>query len=370
MSIEKREWDITDSHDEKITLFQTRVQKIFPQISVLDLKSEEWETFRKRMEKNTYFTKGNLVQQLSEIKKRSYEEVLSELKSRTLPPRKSRRSVEAASQLPPRKKRRFNGNKGPNCLIVETNDFSPNEIHRLMEQGVRITDLTPVSPEEDSNIKTTPGKTRVRPVYKNNHRVLFKPCTPDGDKTSQGAAKPKKCARKLDLNLPESIEFTVTRETIRSRKNKRRHRSQQQVTGMRCEEVFANEGCDIEIRKQGSEYHWSHLIAWFLGGEQSSDNLVAGTAVSNYNTLKLVERFIDQKLSDHTIAEINMIVNPVFEEYSNIPVLLEFNLTWMENQHACFEKIFINPRTYCPVNEAMQETIASERAYHSEMIMK
>jgi len=370
--MEKRGLDITNPQDVKVGLIQTRVEKIFPQIVMLDIKPQEWETLARRTERNKYFTKGNLLQHLSEIKGLSYEQLLPKLKSKTLPPRKAKRTEDIESSVMPlRKRRRLYGDKGPNCLFVETKHVSPVEEPMLLEQGVRITDLTPLP---NTNHKTTPGKTRVRPVfekvYDKNHMVLFKPCTPEGKKASQGAIKPKKCARKLDIHRPDSLQFVVTREKILSRKNMKRHRNQQQVTGMRCEEVFLNEGCEVEIRKQGSEYHWSHLIAWFLGGEQSRKNLIAGTAVSNYNTLKLVERFIEEKLSDLTISEINMTVNPIFEEDSNIPSLLEFNLDWKENQHSCSEKIFINPRTYCPVNRAMQETIAFQRSHYSQMAIK
>lgn len=368
MSMEKRGLDITNPPAVKVSLIQTHVEKIFPQVVVLDLKPEEWETLARKTEKNKYLTKGNLLQHLTEITGLSYEQLLSKLTSRILPPRKAKRSLDSeSSAIPLKKRRRFNGDKGPNCFIVETKDVSPVEEPILLEQGVRITDLTPLP---NTNHKTTPKKTRVRPVFENNHIVLFKPCTPEGKKAAQGAIKPKKCARKLDLHRPDSLQFVVTREKILSRKNMKRYRSQQQVTGMRCEEVFLNEGCEVEIRKQGSEYHWSHLIAWFLGGEQSRKNLIAGTAVSNYNTLKLVERFIEEKLSDLTISEINMTVNPIFEEDSNIPTLLEFNLDWKENQQSCFEKISINPRTYCPVNRAMQETIASQRTHYDSMVIK
>jgi hypothetical protein len=120
--------------------------------------------------------------------------------------------------------------------------------------------------------------------------------------------------------------------------------SQNTLMKASCREVFAAHGIDTVITSRGSKYHWSHLIAHFLGGEQESENLIPGTAASNYNTLELVEQFIAEKLI--LGISINIQVTPIYSSESLIPDELKFHLEWDEGGLHYTETLMINPRSY------------------------
>ncbi|WP_165482338.1 DNA/RNA non-specific endonuclease [Fluoribacter gormanii] len=236
----------------------------------------------------------------------------------------------------------------------------------LLEQGVRITDLSSASPERGyKKLKQTLGKTKVRSYYINNQVSFFKPLTPYGNKDecgmvnidkAQGLKIESKC-RKVLFERPGTILFTATREKPNKRQASKRRAGQNQLMGASCRDIFLAHCNDDLITIRGNDYHWPHLIAYFLGGEHSRKNIVPGTAASNYNTLELVEQFVAHQLIDEKVDEIKIKVEPYYNGDTLIPDELIFHLNWQKLGNNCFEKIHINPRSYQRVNGSIHNCI-------------
>ena len=253
---------------------------------------------------------------------------------------------------------------GSNPFILERTDVTTAFHSPIARTGVRVAELTDASPAQGyGEVKKTPGGRKVHAVYRNGAGTLFKPVTPVG----RDGMIDTQCARReeiegalstLDFSRCTEITFKATLAHLYARSGKGRGVAQNTLMKARCRDVFAAHDTKGDILIQGNRYHWSHLIAHFLGGEQSKLNLIPGTAASNYNTLEVVEQFIAKKLLTKKVLSIDINVEPTYRGESLIPDELAFQLTWDELSRRYSETIRINPRSYQRITRSMQSSIA------------
>ena len=253
---------------------------------------------------------------------------------------------------------------GSNPFILERTHATTAFHSPIVRTGVRVAELTDASPAQGyGEVKKTPGGRKVHAVYRNGAGTLFKPVTPvgrDGMVDTEHARREEieGALPMLDFSRCNEITFKATLANLHARRGKGRGVGQNALMKARCREVFIAHGTLGEILIQGNGYHWSHLIAHFLGGEQSKLNLIPGTAASNYNTLEVVEQFIAKKLLTKMVLSIDINVEPTYRGESLIPDELAFELTWEESSRRYFETIRINPRSYQRFTRSMHSAIA------------
>ncbi|WED42579.1 DNA/RNA non-specific endonuclease [Legionella cardiaca] len=354
-----------DAQNEVLNNFSARCQRIFPQIGQINLNRSEWLELARRFNRQgiSRITSAFLFTHLAVIKHCDYSDLVNQTDTR--PSRTAKRA--ALPKDPPTTKRRkyretFDDNT-PNTLIIS--DESDPKLHSpLKEKGVRVTTLTPATPEKEySHVCRTPGKHKVRKIF--SHEVngsvtsFFKPKTPSPQKIEvKGNEKHirKKMPKLVFVRHEEPIYFQATLEKLEQRKSSHRRVGQNQLTGASCQSVFAACNENIVVTSRGSKYHWSHLIAFFLGGEQSIENLVPATAASNYNILEAVEQFIAKKLTENNVDFIEIKVEPTYVDRTNIPGQLVFTLDWQEAGKNHTEIMYINPRSHERITRPMLKT--------------
>lgn len=365
-----------DAENKKIDYFQQQASKLFPNIGTLDLSREEWLqalTFFTKLD-HERFTIPSLLMIFSIVKKIDERTLVTILSKEPLI-RSGKQRLH--SSLDPRYssyKRKRNEMGGGNPLLFASSEPDNLNSHSPLRQtGVRIIPTPNPTPSENGYpvLFLSPNKTQIiRPFVTNNRGTLFKPTTPLGHKSQQGMVDTnnRKIGLKptrLKFERPKPVRFTATLEKIQQRQGLKRRMSQYQLTGARCIEVFKMLGCEEPITITGHDYHWSHLIAYFLGGEHNKENLAPSTAAANYNTLELVELPIAEKLANDRVSSIDIEVSPYYGEdnESFIPDLLLFCLTWQspKDGDTHFEEIAINPRSYQRVTSSMHRSIAKLR---------
>ena len=352
--------------------FKARVMNIIPRLSLLNLTELEWDELLSSSisDQTTKLTRFYILTSLSKMKELPYEALLDSLsipKEEILTRSAKHFPVTQAHSSAP-KKRRFQSHvedTKENPLILE-NTQSSIPFHSPMRQlNVRVEKLEPATPKcghLDLHEKTTPGKTVVYCFFSNSAGSLFKKRTPRGPKgmvniTEASLSKIEHDLPKLICARREPVSFEATLAKLMSRHGMRRRVGQFALTKATCKEVFKAHGVEVKLQSHGSEYHWSHLIAHFLGGDQTAENLVPGTASSNYMTLELVEKFIAEKLSNTKIKSIGICVKPFYSGESLIPDQLIFNLHWKESGVDQTEQIIINPRSHRPVTKPIARTL-------------
>ncbi len=350
--------------DETIAAFKINATKHIPRISVLNLDRSEWSALiehhtTKQVSRPSRFS---ILLALSDTLKIEYEALILQLGKEQ--PSREAKPFFNAPQIPRKRKITNHDSESslPNSMIMERTDNSIL-FQSPIAKRVRLAKLEPATPEQGySNVKRTPGKTKVHAIYSNGIGGLFKPLTPYN---AQGMVNIEKASHKvikfklpkLVFDRPKCINFTATLPKMTERQNKSRRVAQNRLMQASCREVFAAHGTETVIKIHGSNYHWSHLIAHFLGGSQSQENLIPGTAASNYNTLELVEQFIARKLTDDKIVSIDISVNPTYSGESLIPDELLFQLKWMDAGRPYVENIAINPRSSQRITKSMHGTV-------------
>ena len=354
---------------EKIEQFQPGVKAKIPNISLLKLTDTDWLQLIAHAEKHqsVRLTATFILLALSKIKHEDYDKLVATLTVKQQP-----RAAKALviSQLTSQVKRRClsqdDEDPSNNPLIIESSPFdSP-----IKKMGVRVTELTPATPEHGySEVKRTPDKTKVRLFFSNTQAAFFKKLTPNRPETTlrpEGMANIEDASETKILHaLPqlqvariEAVHFVATLEKLEARHGAQRRIGQNTLMRSSCRNVFEAHGVKVAVKCHGSYYHWSHLIAYFLGGEQSTDNLVPATAASNYNTLELIEQFVADKLRGGTVSNIDIRVEPTYSGESLIPDEVIFHLSWMEANISNLEKIAINPRSYQRITQSMRSSVA------------
>lgn len=251
--------------------------------------------------------------------------------------------------------RRFMRESGPNQIIVmESNNMTLDLRRTLEDLGARITPIYPATPKKNQGaLFKTPGGSHVKQVAQNDFS-LFMRKTPVTQKlkTPDSNALPRTIKQ-----ITQPICFTATREKMEERKDVSRGFSQKQVMGVTSRSVFEAHGINIEPHN-ARKYHWAHLVAWFLGGNQNSKNLVPSTAAANYNTLNCVENYILQKLVDGKIPRIELQVIPEYIDEEMIPNKITYKISYVDHNGKKEEdSFFIYPQSDTMFSEKSQNTI-------------
>lgn len=331
--------------ESRISDLKTRVEKLFPTIEMLGLTQEEWVKLEKEIvsHKIKKISSTNVLGLLSEITGKQYDFLETALR-KTHEPRTTR---NAAPSKPSSTLSFHNHRHKPydtvSPLIMKKDPTKPPI---TTPKGVRSAELADViTPgHKPFPLQQTPEGTRYRKVASIQKRELFSKATPDKPKT---AGQPLQASR-FHYKRPESTKNTcrVTLEKIKERSGKKRRVSQRQLTGGTALEAFKMEGFSQAENAHGREFHWSHLIAHFLGGKHTAQNIVPTTARANYNTLNTIEFFISEKLSStqNPIPYIDVEVTTRYgDDTSLVPAELIYKLTWKEKGEDQEDSYHIKP---------------------------
>ncbi|ARG98476.1 DNA/RNA non-specific endonuclease [Legionella micdadei] len=371
---------------EKTALFKRRALKVIPNLKKLRLEDDHWLQASVAVEKLGVkrLTSTTLLLVFSEITKTDIDKLHAELARKPLS--RSAKPIFDSHQQHQRPLKRRRKDSGENSFLFAGN----TQLHSpIRKTGVRIIpEPAPATPERGyPQVYLTPNKTnKIRPFLSKRLGTFFKPVTPDGPKprgkidiSMADRTKLRSKFKSYLFDRPSPIEFTITLEKIEDRQGKKRIISQKKLTGISCIEVFKADGCSNEeyITVNGHDYHWSHMVAYFLGGDHHKENLIPATAAANYNILEVVENFIAEKMlnqvKEDRISEIAVTVTPYYstESQSDIPDLLIFELNWQSPNGLNFaEKIEINPRSYQRVTGTMHRSIAVFRKIEELEVQK
>ena len=364
-----------EAETRELASFKERAMKQIPGLDSLSIQSSEWLDIKNDFEQQSirHITQERLLSCISGLRRISYENLVAILRKEQ--PARIAKVNHESFQSPLRRRMRHPDDEKDieNNPLILSKTTENNAFHSpLSKTGVRICDLIQATPEHGyTDVKTTPGGTKVHSVYSNTKASLYKPLThyKDTGMVNTTEASHEKLTRELsktNTSRPQRIHFTATRNQLLLRKYHSKRRSQYTLMNGTCREVFEAHGIETKSKTHGSHYHWSHLIAHFLGGAHSRDNIVPGTAVSNYNTLQLVEEFIARKLVNDCVLSINIQVDPSFSGVSLIPDELQFHLSWEEKGKHHSETITINPRSYQRATALMQSSIGILREFAKE----
>lgn len=318
---------------------------------------EKFEQQKRQVLNSTFF-----LITLSMIRKTSYYKITA-LLSREQPSRDAKAQVPAVPMTPPQRKR-YAADNGVNPLVAHTL-LSPLNT-KLQATGVRVVPLHPATPEKgELQTVRTPGHTKYRALCTVNSHTLFKPLTPVGQQPRTGRVDLSQANREniaqavpnLNWKRPSTVTFIANLDILTERSNQSRRSNQTQLTRESASNVFRAHGIQIESQDT-RHYHWAHLIAYFLGGDQDTVNLVPSTAAANYNTLEAIELFIKDKLISKKTAEIKISVEPKFSGDELIPELLIYKLSWKEAAQDYTETFYINPQSYQRITQSMHKSIA------------
>ncbi len=162
-----------------------------------------------------------------------------------------------------------------NSLILEKKEQSSTYDSPIRKIGVRMEQLQPATPVKGySEVKRTPeNNSKVYRIYSNNQASLYKKLTPEHQKLKLKDAienhKISSKPRALFKEQPGPISYLATQAQYKESQGVKRRCQQKQVTGLTCLEVFKDHSADILFKPKGHHYHWAHLIAHFLGGQQT-----------------------------------------------------------------------------------------------------
>lgn len=253
-------------------------------------------------------------------------------------------------------------NSTTNRLVVNENTLNLNAVpqNELTHSGTRV---CPIYTDTKGILRTPTKGTAVRPFIEKNGTQLLAEITPNKPPlTLLGPNEIRKKLPKMHYNAPGPTSYIATQSKMIEAQDKRRRISQHQLTGEACRNVFIAYNEISASTSHGRQYHWSHLVAHFLGGEQTASNLVPGTAESNYNTLEVVETHIRDLLLKERTNTVEMTVTPHYLNGCIIPEHLKFELSWKEKQSDTelitqLEKIVINTQSHRRITTAEHETI-------------
>ncbi|KTD14880.1 hypothetical protein Lhac_0410 [Legionella hackeliae] len=359
--------------------FIQRTKKNLPQIDELELNDIQWLELLRRFSRNnsSRLTTSFLIHHLSEIHPTFVKSITKQQKE-TAHPRQAKPTRDHSHLQPKAKRRKYDGKAdiSSNCLILE-DDSRNQDLHvPLAKQGVRVTSLKRGTPEKHySDVRRTPGGRKIGLFWthktKGRRLDFFKPLTPSPKKVAL-----TQTAQDVNRKIPqlrlfcndEPIYFKTTLEKLEQREPTRRF-GQNQLTGVSCQSLFAAYNPTIIIERC-SKYHWSHLIAHYFGGDQSITNLVPTTSAANYNILDVIEHFIAKKLIDDKVAEVNICVEPIYDDNPHIPSNLKFSLTWVENDKTHEEIIRISPRSQERFTRATLQSIHFIREQFKNLVIK
>jgi hypothetical protein len=353
---------------QKIEKFKKQAIKQVPGLPILKLSDDEWvELCPFREEQLTSrLSSTYILQTLSDIRKpTTYDDLIRTLTKESLPRAAKKASTIEPTYVAKRKCfRQTSDSRVDTTLVFEKTEMTTAFNSPMAKKGIRVSSLTPATPVHGySCVKRTPKGTQLRQAYSNSHGSIYKfltPIKPDGRVSLNNAKRTI-----IELQLPklrfertEDVYFQATLQKILTRQGVKRRIGQNTLMKASCQEVFAAHGVETVKMTHGSKYHWSHLIAHFLGGEQSRTNLGPATAASNYNTLELVEEFIAKKLSEDNVSSIGIHVELKYSGESLIADEIIFRLNWIDNDNKSgTEMSHINPRSHQRFSQSFYDAI-------------
>lgn len=318
-------------------------------------------------------TSGFFLNTLSAIRHVNVESLLqtaSLQRKQPLRAAKTPRAVTNEQEPNPKAPKYYKGDKGVNPLILEKNNTNERIAAQIIKTGARVTSLEPATPERGYTvIKKTPGGTKTRVLCTVGSNSFFKPLSPM-EKIPNNGRLDIRSALKRDImaELPkvaykkaESIEFTVTKESIDQRTGKSRGRGQKAIVKASSSDIFRAHGIKINVSANRC-YHLAHLIAHFLGGEQGVDNLIPATAAANYNTLEVIELRVKELLTGNYTQEVTIHVEPKYSGDSLIPDSLIYSFRWEQTNNAGLvtpfsETHIISPQSHERITKSQHEAI-------------
>ena len=357
--------------------FRQRVEKTLPGVLQLDLNSSQWQELqehclrsrKKRLTAPMLLRTLALVLDMSEV---SMARMLSHLSPRQ----------HAAPQTYHALRRRYtrysrSADTTENRLLLSDAETGSLPRTPLKDLNVRVVEhLLPATPDAaHRKLFKTPGKkTRVYPFFTNRSAVVYKPVTPEKEAFKQVRGEEHLRDRKpIAFSIPKAvpIQYTCTLQKLIEQAGRPRRTGQNQLVGGSCKVAFqycAEDG--TKVVDEGNQYHWSHLIARFLGGADSVENLIPGTAASNYETLGRIERFIAQKLMDGLTEVVHVTVTPLYQDNAFIADELTYTLKWKEKNTLgeCMERCethAIRPRSYQRITRLEEKMLEHMRQIDS-----
>lgn len=336
-----------------------------PLLESLQIKDNEWSYIHQKFQslKRQKFNSGLFLHYLAEQRATPVNVLLAQITKQSLP--------RSAKPVPIQKSHkthhwhhRITRVPGTNQMIImETEDMSIDVRKALEHTGARITPLCTATPEKNQQPSfKTPGGHRVKPIAKNKFS-LFAHQTPQ----APGLIKPETSVVLDSIEqITQPILFTATQQKMEDRKGERRKVSQKQVTGVSCSAIFSEYGINI-APQESRQYHWAHLVAWFLGGNQERQNLAPSTSQANYNTLDAVETFIMKKLVKEKIPELKIIVTPEYNGDEKIPNRITYSISYVNNNKTYEELFHIYPQSKTRLTDSSLKTIEEARAFEVQL---
>ena len=336
--------------------FKALITKRIPNIPLLAITEDEWAQLAKQKSSKVAL----ILEKLSVTRQSSYRTLLKMLTVKEPSSRSAKTpAIINETTYQPKRRRSRNNDQDDNPLICASSEIPSPFQTPIRNSGVRMTELEPATPEYNySDVKKTPGGTKVHALFSTYHSdskiTLYKPFTPykrpgqvggmiNIEHASSAAVEQK--LPKSGVTRQQPISFEATLDRLNERKHTRRRVGQNTLMNSSCREFFEASGIKTTLKPHGSDYHWSHLIAYFLGGPQLRENIVPSSATANYKTLQLVEQFIANKLEQRCTSSILLCATPSYSGESLIPDEVQFCLTWVEAGKNFTENITINPRS-------------------------
>lgn len=159
------------------------------------------------------------------------------------------------------------------------------------------------------------------------------------------------------------MKYVVTLKAMQQRKGNRRVPDQRQLFDKSSREYFIEHGDENAKNRSGRLYHFSHIHAFYQGGEQSRDNLLPTTAQANYKTLKFVEKPIEKLLKTNCTDKVEVLAKSYYSnKKSRIPIHIHYQLSWIDKTGKLHQEDYdIDPRSHRKTNRSALKTIETLR---------
>lgn len=345
--------------------FQANVTKIIPGVSKLDLSESQWQDLGERLDRTKSLTFIRVVLALAKVTSQHHNVIIQQVSSKQ--PSRTCKKQPGPEKAFTAKKRKIDKILNPEdnqFVMVKKKLTTP-----LKNTGVTGKDsIQPVTPKHGYTSEAlTPGGTRVRLFFSNTQGSLYKKVTPIGNRSNQGKVdltKVRKCLFNQHLpatlykERPKAQHFVATLNKMLL-EGANRLCSQKQLTQATCKDIFIAHGVEEANTAHGNRYHWSHLVAHFLGGDHSIDNLIPATRECNLSILQIVERDIAERLKSGPSA-IYITVTPHYDQDDSlIPSEIIYRLEWTKSNQIepAHEEIRFNPSSYGFPSRSMRASI-------------
>ncbi|WP_133140364.1 DNA/RNA non-specific endonuclease [Legionella genomosp. 1] len=374
-------------NQEKLALFAIQSSSLLPAENGLNLTPYVWFELYKRFDtqERERLSRPFLQLHLARLQNLNHDNLIAALAEK-----KPRRSCTPFfhSQPPSKRKRHIQEeiDYSTNRLILAKNASNTFCQSPLKDKGVRIAEIQPTSPAENCRtylkVGRTPGGREARLAYRTETSELWTHTTPDNNPRFNGALRvPGQSVATLKTRFKHiweragKVTFTATLHQIEENQNKKRPCNQFTIFRAACKDVFKAHGVEIDAESTGHMFHWTHLIALFLGGEHDQQSITAATRAANLNILEAIENDTAEKLKQQwpNVPSVRIEVTPHYQQDNLIPQTLHFMLSWTETNSqgvtvARQKEHFINACSHQRYNKAMLDTFKTLDQLETERI--